>query len=165
MQGILDVLKGYLGNFMAKKYDNMVTHMTTMTAVLARRYEPHQTMGSLSVFDKDRSVLDVKTLELPWKENERKISCIPPGTYICERIQHPRFGHSWHVMDVPNRDGIIIHIGNFASGAKVDIEGCIMPGLRFIDLNFDGTLDVADSTKAMNLLRAILPEKFRLIIL
>jgi len=47
----------------------------------------------------------------------------------------------------------------------VDIEGCIMPGLRFIDINLDGNLDVADSVKAMNVLRAILPDKFKLTIL
>lgn len=139
--------------------------MTDITVVLARRYEPYQTMGSFSVFDKDRSVLNIKTLELPWKNNERRVSCIPSGTYICERIQHPRFGHCWIVNDVPDRYGIVIHIGNFASGDRVDIEGCIMPGLRFVDINHDGTLDVADSTKAMNMLRAILPDKFRLIIL
>jgi hypothetical protein len=134
-------------------------------AVLARRYDEHQTMGSLSIFQADRCILTVKTLELPWKNNERKVSCIPRGEYECKGIQHSRFGHSWLVQNVPGRDGILIHTGNFASGAKVDIEGCIMPGTIFVDINNDGNLDTYDSSKAMNLLRVVLPNKFRLVIL
>ena len=139
--------------------------MTTITAVIARRYEASQTPGSFIVFDQDRLALSVKSLELPWLNNIRRESCIPAGTYDCERLNHPRFGHCWLVKDVIERDGILIHSGNFASGEKVDIEGCIMPGLRFVDLNHDGTLDVADSKKAMDLLRMVLPENFKLIIL
>lgn len=139
--------------------------MDEVRVVIARKYQDHQTPGSLHVFDNDRSIANVKTLELPWLNNEKSISCIPEGTYECERLQHPRFGHCWHVKDVPDRDGILIHSGNFASGAKVDIEGCIMPGLRFVDINLDGNLDVADSRKAMDILRTVLPDKFKLVIL
>jgi len=139
--------------------------MESIRAVIARRNEEHQTPGSFIVFDYDRVILNVKSMELPWLNNIREFSCIPADTYECERIDHPRFGHSWIVKDVPDRDGIMIHIGNFASGKKVDIEGCIMPGLRFVDINKDGNLDIADSTKAMNLLRAVLPDKFKLIII
>jgi len=139
--------------------------MENIRAVIARRNEEYQTPGSFIVFDHDRVILNVKSMELPWLNNIREFSCIPAGTYECERIDHPRFGHSWIVKSVPDRDGIMIHIGNFASGKKVDIEGCIMPGLRFVDINKDGNLDIADSTKAMNLLRAVLPDKFKLIII
>jgi hypothetical protein len=139
--------------------------MDKITVVISRRYEIIQTLGGLFVFDKDRCILDVKTIELPWRDNIRQESCIPAGSYKCERINHPKFGHCWIVMNVPNRDGILFHIGNFASGIKIDTEGCIMPGLRFIDINKDGLLDITDSTKAMNMLRAVLPDKFNLIIL
>lgn len=164
-----------------------------ITAVIARRYEASQTPGSFIVFDQDRIVLSIKSLELPWLDNERSISCIPAGTYECERIQHPKFGHCWLVRDVPSRTGILIHSGNYASERglkrilwfirifrrlfrivprdqvsnprKVDTEGCIMPGLRFVDLNHDGNLDIVESTVAMNKLRVILPEQFNLIII
>jgi hypothetical protein len=164
-----------------------------VTAVIARRYEASQTPGSLIVFEQDRIALNIKSLELPWLNNERKVSCIPAGTYDCERIQHPKYGHCWLVKDVPGRDGILLHIGNFASERglkhilrlilifrrlfkivprdqvsnprKVDTEGCIMPGLRFVDLNDDGTLDIAESTRAMDMLRATLPDHFKLIII
>ena len=168
--------------------------MNTISAIIARRYEAPQTPGCLFVFDQDRSVLNVKTLELPWLNNIRQESCIPAGTYNCERLNHPRFGHCWHVKDVPGRSEILFHAGNIASGQrglkkimwvirmfrrwfkivpraqlssprKVDTEGCIMPGLRFVDINHDGNLDVVDSQKAMDMLRAVLPDKFKLIIL
>jgi hypothetical protein len=168
--------------------------MTTITAVIARRYEASQTPGSFIVFDQDRLALSVKSLELPWLDNERSVSCIPAGSYPCERINHPKYGHCWLVKDVPGRDSILVHIGNYAaergrlkrimwlirlfrrffkivpreeisSPRKVDTEGCIMPGLQFVDLNGDGHLDIAYSTKAMEQLRAILPDSFKLIII
>lgn len=167
--------------------------MNTITAVIARRYEASQTPGSFIVFDQDQVALSVKALELPWLDNERSVSCIPAGTYECERINHPKYGHCWLVKNVPGRDGILIHIGNYASERsrlkkilwfirmfrrlfkiiprdqvssprKVDTEGCIMPGLQFVDLNNDGILDIAYSTRAMEQLRAILPDSFKLII-
>lgn len=168
--------------------------MKVITAVIARRYEASQTPGSFIVFDQDQVALSVKALELPWLDNERSVSCIPAGTYECERINHPKYGHCWLVKDVPGREGILVHIGNYAAGQrgllkkvlwfvrlfrrffkivpreevssprKVDTEGCIMPGLQFVDLNGDGHLDIAYSTKAMEQLRAILPDSFKLII-
>lgn len=167
--------------------------MKEITAVIARRYEASQTPGSFIVFDQDQVALSVKSLELPWLDNERSVSCIPAGIYGCERIQHPKYGHCWLVKNVPGRDGILIHIGNYASERsrlkkilwliqmfrrlfkivprdqvssprKVDTEGCIMPGLQFVDLNQDGHLDIAYSTKAMEQLRAVLPDSFKLII-
>lgn len=167
--------------------------MYTITAVIARRYEASQTPGSLIIFNQDQVALSVKSLELPWLNNERSVSCIPAGTYECERINHPKYGHCWLVKNVPGRDSILVHVGNYAaergrlkkllwlirifrtffkivpreevnSPRKVDTEGCIMPGLQFVDLNNDGILDIAYSTRAMEMLRAILPDKFNLII-
>lgn len=65
-------------------------------------------------------------LELPWKENQHNISCIPGGTYECVYITH---GDTFRylVKDVPNRDNIQIHVGNKPS----DILGCLAPGMEF----------------------------------
>jgi len=147
-----------------------------MFALISRSYGTKQTTGCLSIYDEDTEVFQCKTLELPYLENHQNISCILPGEYECERIHHRKYGECWWVKDVPGRSGIIIHIGNFAAEKillervivrnikKIDTLGCILPGLRFVDLNDDGNLDVADSTIAMNALRAILPSKFKLII-
>lgn len=147
-----------------------------MFVTISRSYGKKQTTGSLSVFDEDTMVFQCKSLELPYLENHQNISCIPPGTYDCERIIHRKHGVCWLVKDVPGRSGILFHAGNFAAERillerailrnvrKVDTLGCIMPGLRFFDLNDDGNLDVIDSTKAMDVLRVLLPQKFQLII-
>lgn len=147
-----------------------------MRVILSRRYDTKETFGGLFVFDEDRLLLSVKTLELPCLENHQNISCIPPGEYPFTRIHHRKFGICFLVENVPGRSGIIVHSGNFAAerekleraiikDRKVDTLGCIMPGLYYSDLNDDGILDVAESTDAMNLLRAILPTKSTLIIL
>jgi hypothetical protein len=69
------------------------------------------------------------------------------------------------IKDVPGRDGILLHIGNFAAGKKLDTEGCILPGMYFSDINDDGNIDVTGSTTAMNKLLKYLPNEFDLIII
>lgn len=74
------------------------------------------------------------TLELPWYSNQRKVSCIPDGKYLCRIKQSPRFGRVYQVMDVPGRSDILIHAGNYAGdkslGRLSDVEGCILVGER-----------------------------------
>lgn len=73
------------------------------------------------------------TLELPWRDNRRKLSCIPPGTYLCTVVQSPRFGRCYWVRDVPGRSEILIHPGNVAGEIprwKSHVQGCIQLGMR-----------------------------------
>ena len=71
------------------------------------------------------SGLIIFTLELPWKNNQDNISCIPYGIYTCKKIKSPKFGVCYEVLNVPNREKILIHWGNFLK----DILGCIEIGL------------------------------------
>ena len=69
------------------------------------------------------------TLELPYKNNERNISCIPEGQYKV-RLRYPRESATRDylhllIQDVPNRDFVLVHIGNTAQ----DIRGCVLVGL------------------------------------
>jgi len=130
-------------------------------AVLSRRYGEKQTTGCLYLFQEDRAILSVKTLELPYLENQKNISCIPCGTYDVELIHSLRFGDSFHVKDVPEREGILIHKGNVVG----DTRGCILVGMAFKDINEDGLLDVAESAKAMIFLLSALPKQFKIVIL
>lgn len=74
------------------------------------------------------------TLELPWRGNRRKLSCIPAGQYHCALVRSPRFGRVYHVQDVPGRDAILIHAANLAGDAlqgwKTHLQGCIALGER-----------------------------------
>lgn len=71
------------------------------------------------------------TLELPWKDNARNISCVPPGAYKVVKRQSKTFkGWVCELQDVPGRDGVLIHPGN----TILDIRGCILVGLQLGEL-------------------------------
>ena len=86
------------------------------------------------------------TLERPWKNNQPNISCIPKGAYKCVWAYHNGL-KEWHyqLQNVLGRSGVFIHEGNFASGKKVDTEGCILLGNTKTDINKDGQIDVGNS--------------------
>lgn len=73
---------------------------------------------------------EASTLELPWKDNEQRVSCIPEGRYSLSRtINRTTAGglqivETYEVLDVPNRSGILFHIGNTVK----DSNGCILIG-------------------------------------
>ena len=69
----------------------------------------------------------VVTLERPWMNNEKKLSCVPPGSYLCRRRQSPKFGVTFEVEGVPNRSHILFHKGNKVE----DTEGCILVAEEF----------------------------------
>lgn len=122
-----------------------------MKRISIQRFQsnPRQTLGNLIVFNNDQPVLVIKTLELPWKDNERKISCIPTGTY--KAIEHISTKRGWTLwlQDVPGRTAILVHTGNYTT----DILGCILPGIMHEDLNGDGIMDVKYSTIALEALK------------
>jgi hypothetical protein len=75
---------------------------------------------------------ECRTLELPDKSNKRKLSCIPPGIYICKIVDSPKFGGVYEVTNVIGRGDILIHKGNWAGdiekGFKTNSNGCILLG-------------------------------------
>lgn len=86
------------------------------------------------------------TLELPWKSNKKSVSCIPAGDYWAKPHKSPKHGRTIWIQGVPGRTEILIHPGNFHK----DIQGCILVGMDFKDINSDGLPDVTDSRKAMD---------------
>lgn len=127
---------------------------------IIRVYQPEQSPGFLFVRKDDGIVFTCATLELPWLENRRNISCIPEGEYEVEKLPARKGRNYVHflVKDVPDRSAILIHTGNY----NFDIRGCILPGKYHDDLNVDGLLDVAQSTPTLKKLADILPDKFTL---
>ena len=86
------------------------------------------------------------TLELPWKDNQKNISCIPEGVYkVRLRLARESATRDYlHLLieDVPNRKWVLVHRGNYAS----DSRGCVLVG-------FASKQDyVKNSTFAMDLL-------------
>ncbi len=79
---------------------------------------------------------DIYTLELPWLNNKQKVSCIPQGIYNCRPYTSLKYKNVWTLLNVPGREAILIHSGNFASDVRLqvgshssDTEGCILVGL------------------------------------
>jgi hypothetical protein len=133
-----------------------------MKCILSRTYNDNETPGSFIIMDGERSVWSCKSIELPYNGNQRNTSCIPEGVYNVVRHVSPTKGKCFHVLDVPGRDNILIHVGNYAAGKRVDTLGCILPGIGFKDINNDGNIDVFSSKVAMDKLLEILPDSFQL---
>lgn len=91
-----------------------------MLLVLHRIYFPHGTQGTLKLNGKAICY----TIELPWLQNQRRVSCIPNGTYILQKRFSRKFKKHIHIKNVPGRSLILIHPAN---DAKKELQGCIAP--------------------------------------
>lgn len=122
-------------------------------ATIKRTYGVNETTGLFTAIRSDSQTFNCKVLELPWLNNQRNKSCIPEGTYLCE--MHPFYDtEMYQIMDVLNRDDIFQHNGNYATGSKIDTEGCQLMGEQFVDLDGNGTLDVSNSVDTVNKIHA-----------
>ena len=122
-------------------------------------YGKKQTIGKLYILDdNDYIQAEFDTLELHWKDNKTFISCILEGNYNVVTRYSKKFGSHFQIQDVENRTYILIHQGNFYT----DIEGCILIGKDLADINNDGLIDVIDSAEAMQKLKKMFLESFKL---
>lgn len=122
-----------------------------------------ETLGDLLVFNEQRAVVfKCDTLELPDKNNQRMISCIPKGKYICVKVSATTNIPYQHISisNVPMRSGVCIHKANYVN----QLRGCIAVGGSEVDINKDGQKDMTDSGKTFDNLMKILPYSFTLTI-
>ena len=118
-----------------------------------------QINGILWVFDEeDEIVFHCFTLELPYKENKQQVSNIPYGEYDVKKRNSPKYGDHFHILDVPNREYILIHQGNYYN----QTSGCVLVGDNLADINKDKVIDVTNSVATMKKLNSILPKSFKL---
>lgn len=91
-----------------------------MELELIRTYFPNGTNGEF-FFNGTRVC---SSIELAWKNNQNKISCIPEGRYELRKRYTAERG--WHLIlaNVPSRQLILIHAAN---DAKKELQGCIAP--------------------------------------
>ena len=88
-----------------------------MELELFRTYDPEGTNGELKL-------VVCNTIELPWLQNQRNVSCIPEGRFELRKRFIKKFGLHLLVVDVPDRSWILIHPAN---DAKTQLKGCIAP--------------------------------------
>ncbi len=119
------------------------------TAFLIRDYVGRDcVMGTLYI---DGHVF--QTLEPPWKDNKRNVSCIPSEVYRCgfmSRSSSGKYRNVYHIKEVEGRSGILIHNGNIVKHTK----GCLLLGNRRGWLNRSRA--VLSSRSAMNKFARIL---------
>ena len=142
-----------------------------MEVEIRRTYKEKQTEGRLYVYNERNGVgYSCDTLELPWMDNQKRISCIPEGEYDVIKHVSPKFGECFWILNVPERSEILLHDKvNFVGSKnprtkKSDILGCVIPYETSMDIDGDGVRDIApkSSTVAMQKLLKILPNKFKL---
>ncbi len=90
--------------------------------------------------------------ELPWRDNQNGISCIPAGTYLCKWITSPKHGKCYQITEVPGRDMIEVHSANFmgdiAHQWTSQLLGCVALGKDV------GKLEAAPGVMQMALLHS-----------
>lgn len=112
--------------------------------------------GVFGVILKDRRPL-FTTLEPPWKNNQRDVSCIPPGTYKCRKSFSNKFQRQlFELIDVPDREVIKIHIGNSISNTL----GCILLGMSYSLSDYA----IVNSKLAFDSFMSIMPNEFTITI-
>jgi hypothetical protein len=89
-----------------------------MDIQLLRQYHFNGTNGELLL----NGIKIADTIELPWRDNQNRISCIPEGKYRIRPRYTQKFLRHCLVQDVPGREGILIHTFN---DALKESKGCI----------------------------------------
>lgn len=113
----------------------------------------NETIGELRVEGKPELESTVfHTIERPWLDNKPRVSCIPKGTYQFaphgwEDGSTDHMTRVWELLDVPDRTGILMHVGNTSK----DVIGCIAIGLTTGVV--DGHPACLQSKQAIDLLR------------
>ena len=120
---------------------------------------PFFTIGKLQIFDEQNNLaFECHTMELAFKENHSLTSCIPSGIYQVKLHESPKFGICYKVQNVPNREHILFHIGNYPT----DTHGCVLVGTRFTFSSILNKSSIQDSRNAFNGLMALDMASFQL---
>ena len=120
-----------------------------------------QTLSKFIVLDSfDCELAQGYILELPDRNNQIGISRIDEGEYECVKRFSEKYNDHFHLLDVPGRTWILIHVGNY----NTDTRGCLLPGAGLVDIDGDGLKDVTNSGNTMRMLNEVLPDSFTVVI-
>lgn len=134
-----------------------------MTKLILKRFynDKISTCGLLSHPELSQPIF---TLELPWINNKRNISCIPKGKYKIKPYCSRTHGKCFEIYNVTGRDKIRMHPFNSVRNNYQDpyiskiwnceSRGCIAPGMQ---IRLDGIIH--HSEIAMKKLRKIITEE------
>ena len=97
------------------------------TLLLERSYQEQATHGVIST----DGIKICYSIELPWRNNARRLSCIPEGKYLLSKKVFPKHGEQIAIEQVLHREAILIHAGN---DVHRDLQGCIAPVSKIISM-------------------------------
>lgn len=103
-----------------------------MNIVELIRLEDNFLFGTFGVLKINKKPFCV-TLEPPDVLNKKRVSAIPVQQYTCSRHNSPKYGETFIVDDVPDRDLVLFHPGNRVD----DTMGCILLAQYFGKLKGD----------------------------
>ena len=118
-----------------------------VSKLLLERYShgEKQTIGSLfGVTNMSSVVFQCDTLELPWRDNKKNISCIPTGVYKVKKRYSEKHKNHLHITGVTGRSYILIHSGNY----NTHTLGCVLVG-ELAYINDDDVVDLGKSKKTL----------------
>ena len=122
--------------------------MNTKIVILNRfKIKDNYTLGHCYIKHENNRIEYIGcTLERGWQDNQKRISCVPQGTYLLVLENSPRFNKDlWELKNVPNRSECKFHAANYWK----QLNGCISLGTKHLDINGDGDPDVTSSRKTM----------------
>ena len=114
----------------------------------------HKTLSECEIVKDGKPLYEFKGIELPWMNNKRRVSSIPPGIYKGIATRRASSGaYALLILKVPGRSQIMVHTANYVR----DLLGCLAPGQSFADIDRDGIMDVTQSRKTMSDIEQYLP--------
>lgn len=126
--------------------------MSKETYILRNPSDEKQTLGVFIAPD-GKELFVAKTLELPDKNNQSQISCIPYGRYPVKKTWSPRYNDlRYEICFVPGRSGVRFDVANFAN----QLKGCVCMGAAHKDINADGNLDIIHSGTTIEKFNALM---------
>lgn len=123
---------------------------------IKRVYLKNVTLGVCEILENGVVIHEGGTLELPWKENQQNISCIPEGQYKAFKRVSPKNGNVYELVNVRGRSYIQGHIGN----SIADTLGCILHGATI----HPNSNRVSSSAVEHAQLMSLLPNEFTVVI-
>jgi len=116
-----------------------------------------QTIGDFKYYGESIKPLFVcKTVELEVDCNAKRDDAIPNGIYTVVKRHSAKYKDHFHILDVPNRDYILIHNANYSR----QLLGCIGVGEKHLDIDKDGLIDVTNSKATLKKMYDALPDTF-----
>lgn len=97
------------------------------------------------------------SLELPDLKNQKYISCIPTGLYLCTPDSTGKHQY-FQINNVKDREDVEIHIANKAS----DVKGCFGWGDKWAVIGNEGF--IRNSRTTLDLIKEAYPKGFWLLI-